>query len=213
MSGLIVILLIALRIFLYKKPSDEVLITKNDNLERYWRVAHDSIVDKKYIRAEKALLTILQSDERNAVAYNRLGILYARQGQNKEAIECFEIAQSLESNPSNLHNVGLIYYNTGEYSKAELAFQQAIELEDNVATRYIAYAKVEEKLGKIKQSVEALEKAVSIEENPLTLKMLAAAYEKIDQKILARNLYEKADKMIVKQVKPKPPKQPRRVIM
>ncbi len=213
MTGLLVIVLIVAWLFFYKESDQETVINQDDKLEKYWQVAHKSIKEKKFMRAEKALLTILQADERNAVAYNRLGILYARQGQSKEAIECFEIAQSLESNPSNLHNVGLIYFNTGDYTKAEIAFEQAIELEDNVASRYIAYAKVKEKLNKHTETVTALEKAVEIEENPLTLKMLAEAYEKTDQKILARDLYEKAEKMIIKQVKPKKPTQPRRVIM
>jgi len=51
-------------------------------------------------------------------AYNRLGILYAKQRAYTDAIECFEIAQSLEPSASSLHNVGLIYYETGQFDKA-----------------------------------------------------------------------------------------------
>ena len=67
---------------------------------------------------KKALLTILKFDEKNAAAYNRLGILYAKEQKFDEAIECFEIAQSLDNNPSSLHNVGLIYLETGAYEKS-----------------------------------------------------------------------------------------------
>src|SRR6266536_2732786 len=115
-------------------------------LDRLWMVAHNRLREKKYLRAEKALLTILRVDERNATAYNRLGILYAKQCAYDDAIECFEIAQSLEPSASSLHNVGLIYYETDQYDKAALAFEQALDIEPDLAARHIAYAKVQEKL-------------------------------------------------------------------
>ena len=80
----------------------------SSKLDKLWDIAQDSLRERKYLRAEKALLTILRVDERNATAYNRLGILYAKQQAFKDAIECFEIAQSLEPSASSLHNVGLI---------------------------------------------------------------------------------------------------------
>jgi tetratricopeptide (TPR) repeat protein len=119
----------------------------SEKLDQLWDVAQESLRERKYLRAEKALLTILRVDERNATAYNRLGILYAKQQAYKDAIECFEIAQSLEPSASSLHNVGLIYYETQYYEKAALAFEQALAMEDTVSSRYIAYAKVQEKLG------------------------------------------------------------------
>lgn len=110
-------------------------------LNQLWDIAQESLRDRKYLRAEKALLTILRVDERNATAYNRLGILYAKQQAYNDAIECFEIAQSLEPSASSLHNVGLIYFETGNYEKAALAFEQALGMEEDVAARHIAYAK------------------------------------------------------------------------
>src|SRR5665811_1701442 len=75
----------------------------SEKLDQLWSIAQESLQTKKYLRAEKALLTILRIDERNASAYNRLGILYAKQQTFDDAIECFEIAQSLEPNASSLH--------------------------------------------------------------------------------------------------------------
>lgn len=164
-------------------------------LDQLWDIAQQSLRERKYLRAEKALLTILRVDERNATAYNRLGILYAQQKAYDDAIECFEIAQSLEPSASSLHNVGLIYFETGNSEKAALAFEQAIEMEDTLATRYIAYAKVLEKLGRHKKMIEALERAVEIEPTPQTLTILADAYEQSDQIDLANTLREKAAKM------------------
>lgn len=185
----------------------------SEKLDRLWDVAQESLREKKYLRAEKALLTILRVDERNATAYNRLGILYAKQQAFKDAIECFEIAQSLEPSASSLHNVGLIYYETGQYDKAALAFEQALAMEDDLAARHIAYAKVQEKLGNDKKMIAALERAVALEQNPQTLSILADAYERTDQSDLAQDLREKAAKMIIPQGQSKKVRQPRRVVM
>lgn len=185
----------------------------SEKLDRLWEVAQESLREKKYLRAEKALLTILRVDERNATAYNRLGILYAKQQAFKDAIECFEIAQSLEPSASSLHNVGLIYYETGQYEKAALAFEQALAMEDDVASRHIAYAKVQEKLGRNKKMIESLERAVALDPIPQTLNILADAYDRNGQVELATELREKASKLIIPPGQPKTIRQNRRVVM
>lgn len=185
----------------------------SEKLDQLWAVAQESIRDKKYLRAEKALLTILRVDERNATAYNRLGILYAKQKAYKDAIECFEIAQSLEPSASSLHNVGLIYFETADYIKAGLAFEQALGMEEDISARHIAYAKVQEKLGNDRKMITALERAVEIDPIPQTLTILADAYERVNQTDLALELREKVAKMIIPQAQPKRVKQPRRVVM
>lgn len=185
----------------------------SDKLDQLWSIAQTSLQDRKYIRAEKALLTILRVDERNASAYNRLGILYAKQQQYKEAIECFEIAQSLEPSASSLHNVGLIYFETENYDKAALAFEQALAIESDHAARHIAYAKVQEKLDNNKKMIEALERAVELDPIPQTLTILADAYERTGDTQRAIDLREKAAKLIIRQGQSARVQQPRRVVM
>lgn len=201
---------------LRRQTIDEVVtdlpLKISEKLDRLWDVAQESLRDRKYLRAEKALLTILRVDERNATAYNRLGILYAKQQAYKDAIECFEIAQSLEPSSSSLHNVGLIYYETKHYEKAALAFEQALAMEEGLAARHIAYAKVQEKLGRNKKMIESLERAVELDPIPQTLAILADAYERNGQEELALNLREKAAKMIIPQGQPKRIRQVRRVM-
>lgn len=184
----------------------------SDKLDGLWSIAQESLREKKYLRAEKALLTILRVDERNATAYNRLGILYAKQQAFKDAIECFEIAQSLEPSASSLHNVGLIYYETGNYDKAALAFEQALSMESSLSARHIAYAKVQEKLGHDKKMIESLEKAVEIDRIPQTLKILADAYERLGESERSTKLRDEAGRLIVPQGQPKRVVQPRKVI-
>lgn len=216
MLGLILIMALGTWVLLHRQTVEEVeadIPAKlSDKLDQLWSIAQDSLQTKRYLRAEKALLTILRIDERNTSAYNRLGILYARQKSLKDAIECFEIAQSLEPNASSLHNVGLIYYETQNYEKAALAFEQAIELDENMPSRYIAYAKVQEKLGNDKKMIEALEKSVELEPIPQTLNILAEAYERTGETEIAFNIRERAAKIIIPQGQPKRIRQPRKVM-
>ena len=146
-------------------------------MKKLWQVAQTSMRERKPFRAEKALLTILKFDEKNAAAYNRLGILYAKGQRYEEAVECFEIAQSLDNNPASIHNAGLIYLEIGEYEKAEMAFLQAIQAEGDVPARYMALAKTEEKLGNIKKATQALESAYELDPSVATLRQILAIYE------------------------------------
>lgn len=146
-------------------------------MKKLWQVAQTSMKEHKPSRAEKALLTILKFDEKNAAAYNRLGILYAKSKKYDEAVECFEIAQSLDNNPASIHNAGLIYLETGAYEKAEMAFKQAIELEGDVPARFLALAKTEEKLGSPKKAIEALESAYELDPSVATLRQILTIYE------------------------------------
>ncbi len=155
----------------------------------------------------------MRFDEKNATAYNRLGILYAKQHAYDDAIECFEIAQSLEPSASSLHNVGLIYFETERYEKAALAFEQALSMEDTLAARYIAYAKVQEKLENNKKMIEALEQAVRIEPNRQSFKILADAYARDGQDERADKIYKKLERLITTSNQAQRIKQPRKVVM
>ncbi len=166
-------------IFKHKKAEAPRSARYDMQMKKLWSAAQTSMRDHKPLRAEKALLTILKFDEKNAAAYNRLGILYAKEQKFDEAIECFEIAQSLDNNPSSLHNVGLIYLETGAYEKAMMAFEQAIELENTVPARFIALAKAEERLGKNKAAIDSLEKAYQLDHSANTLRLILAIYEAI----------------------------------
>ncbi len=183
MLGIVLILLfcayLAFIFPTYDKSKDE---PKKDpkfesQMKKLWSIAQSSMRDRKPVRAEKALLTILKFDEKNAAAYNRLGILYAKSQRFDEAIECFEIAQSLDNNASSLHNVGLIYLETGAYEKAAMAFRQALEIEGDLPARYIALAKAEEKMGNRKNAIEALEAAYDLDHSTSTLRQILAIYE------------------------------------
>lgn len=183
MSGAILILIFSLFIvFLLpiitkEKPEEKRSPKYNAQMKKLWAIAQSSMKERKPLRAEKALLTILKFDEKNAAAYNRLGILYAKEQKFDDAIECFEISQSLDSNASSLHNAGLIYLETGAYEKAAMAFEQAIKLEGDVPSRFVALAKSYEKLGNKRSALAALENAYELDRSTTTLRQILAIHE------------------------------------
>jgi tetratricopeptide (TPR) repeat protein len=181
-------------------------------LGKLWEIAHQGMKDNKLLRAEKALLTILKIDEKNAAAYNRLGILYSKQKEYKDAINCFEIASSIEASPSSFHNLGLIYYETGDFTKASIAFEEALNLDDTLAARHIAYAKVQEKLGNNKKMISELEKATELEPTRETYFLLHKAYSVHGMQNEAEIVKQKLDRA-KKSSKPKRVTRPKRVIV
>lgn len=185
----------------------------SDRLGKLWDIAHQGMRENRLLRAEKALLTILKIDEKNAAAYNRLGILYAKQKEYKDAIDCFEIASSIEPTASSLHNLGLIYYETENYPNAATAFEKAIEMEGDLAARHIAYAKVQEKLGNSKLMIQELERAIELEPNKESYGLLAGAYRHMGMDEQALEIETKIQKLIVPSGAPKRIARPKRVVV
>lgn len=183
----------------YSKSQQELHPQTKDRLKKLWEVAQLAMRDKKYMPAEKALLTIIKIDNKNAPAYNRLGILYAKQKEFEDALQCFEVASSIEPKPSSLHNLGLLYYETGKFEKAAVAFEKALE-QEKIATRYIAYAKVMTKIKDKKAVVKALEKAVELEQNPQTLSLLAEAYTDVDDIVAAEETRKKLEHVTIHKI-------------
>ena len=169
--------IIALRSFSrHDEENPDIPHRISDRMGKLWDIVHLGMKENKLLRAEKALLTILKIDEKNAAAYNRLGILYAKQKEFKDAIDCFEIACSIEPTASSLHNLGLIYYETENYEKAVIAFEEALKLDGEMAARHIAIAKALEKVGNEKRMVDELEQAAKLEPSQETFMILAKAY-------------------------------------
>jgi len=217
MYAIALLLVFAYIVFKHGKNSEleMVIIPRRigDRLTRLWEIAHHGMRENRFLRAEKALLTILKIDEKNAAAYNRLGILYAKQHEYKDAIDCFEIASSIEPSASSLHNLGLIYYETENYQKAATAFEEALKLEDTLAARHIAYAKVQEKLGNDKLMIQELEKASELEPNRESYSLLAKAYEAQGMSQEAQAIEKKLNKIALPAGKPKRVLRPKRVVI
>ena len=217
MYALALLVVFAFIVFRHSQQTeaDMVVIPRRigDRLTKLWEIAHYGMRENRLLRAEKALLTILKIDEKNAAAYNRLGILYAKQREYKDAIDCFEIASSIEPSASSLHNLGLIYYETENYQKAATAFEQALKLEDGLAARHIAYAKVQEKLENNKLMLQELETAAELEPNLETYNLLLKGYESQGMTEEAAELQKKLAKLSLAAGKSKRMLRPKRVVI
>lgn len=196
-----------------RNDADDLPRKVGDKIGKLWDIAHQGMRENRFLRAEKALLTILKIDQKNAAAYNRLGILYAKQKEYKDAIDCFEIASSIEPTASSLHNLGLIYYETENYQKAATAFEQALKLEEELAARHIAYAKVQEKLGNVKLMLQGLERAVELEPNKESFTLLKMAYEQAGMQSEADLMEDKLGKLVLPAGKPKRIQRPKRRVV
>lgn len=182
-------------------------------MAKLWDDAQMSMRENKHLKAEKALLTILKIDEKNAAAYNRLGILYAKQKEFDDAIDCFEIATTIDKSASSLHNLGLIYFETEQYDKARVAFKHALDMDDALAARYIAYAKVLERLNKPEEMLLALEKAVDIEQNKETLTLLLKGYQNNGKEQEAEKTQHRLETLIQKSGNSKVTKRPAKAVV
>jgi hypothetical protein len=85
--------------------------------------------------------------------------------------------------------------------------------EKDVPTRYIAYAKVQEKLGNEKKMVESLETAAKLQPNKQTYMLVMDAYKKVGRDEDAAKIETAMKRAKVKIQKAPRIKQPRKVIM
>jgi tetratricopeptide (TPR) repeat protein len=164
---------------------DKALINK---LGRLWDGAHKNMKSGRYSIAAKSLRSILEIDPMNAAAYNRLGILEAKRKNYNESIKDFQFAVSIEPTASGFHNLGLIFYETKQYKKSSSAFAKSIKLEPNLAARHVAFAKVNEALGRDDIMHSSLIRAAQLEPNKETFKLLQGYY-------VSRGMTEEADQI------------------
>lgn len=182
MTSLVVVLLAFLAVWLainhfQKYGKEDISSPKTSNrLNRLWTYVDKAAKAGRKRAMERALLAILRIDHKNTAAYNRLGMLYAKEGNFDDAIDCFAIASSLTPTVATLYNLGLVYYEKGNYKDAAIAFEKVIDLEPDIK-RYVAYAKAQHKLGNTKKVVEALEKVTELEPTSSNYDMLANAYK------------------------------------
>lgn len=160
-----------------KYGKEDISSPKNSTrLNRLWTYVDKAAKAGRKRAVERALLAILRIDHKNTAAYNRLGMLYAKEGNFDDAIDCFAIASSLTPTVATLYNLGLVYYEKGSYKEAATAFERVVDLEPD-PKRFIAFAKALYKLGNFKKVADALEKVVQLDPSAAHYDMLAQAYK------------------------------------
>ncbi len=166
----------------YSKSTQRDVITpkQTENIRRLWEYAEVAISKQRYEMAERALLKILKSDQKNTAAYNRLGLIYVRMNRYDDAAACFDIASSLAPSIASLYNLGLVHFQSGNYEQAASALEKVVDLEPSTK-RLLVFAKVHQKLGNHKRVVDIINQVVKEEPTRRNLEYLVEAYESAKQ--------------------------------
>lgn len=109
-----------------KLLSDDALLKEGDG---YLKVG-------KLKEAERAYLRGVAKNPKNPRLYNRLGAIYLKQRNYRDALEAFEAARDFDDSKASRHyNVALASWQLGNLSKARDAIKRAISL-DPQSTKY-----------------------------------------------------------------------------
>lgn len=189
--------LLAKEVITMRQPVAAKTVTKDkksNHLKELEQYAARLYSQKQYLAAEKAYLKILKLNHRDALAYNRLGLIYIALKNTDDAIECFQISAQLNPNAAIWYNLGQAYNENGNAIKAIAAIEKAIMFEPS-ALRYMGLAKAHAKVGNSSKSIQALERSLALEKSKKTLLMLAEAYAKAHQREKMAETYREVLKL------------------
>jgi tetratricopeptide (TPR) repeat protein len=161
-------------------------------VEAWYQRARFCMSQGDYVRGREYLLKILEIEPLNAKTHARLGMVYYYLNDPEMAKKAYQTALALNPNDFNTHyNLGELYYSKYEDNAAALAeFKKTLEGnplhgEANFRTGVICLSN-----NMIKESIGYLEKAREASpKNVRVLLQLAVAYERIDMKDEALNIY------------------------
>ncbi len=111
------------------------------------RLIQDERYGEAKVNLEKAVVTSLPN-EKAAEAYNNLGFVLKKLGQNEEAFQNYQKALSL--NPQCVecrNNLGVLYLASRDFTEAESNFQEAMKLKPDYAEPYFHMALLMEARG------------------------------------------------------------------
>ena len=139
------------------------------------------LMDKNPKEARSLLLKAIKLDSTNVQGHFQLGMVYMKLKDYPRAIEAYEKAAELDpKSPDTFFNLGYLYAIKKEYSKSEEMYGRVIKLAPAyVDEAFFNLGMVQEKQGKRKESIENLEKALSVNPNNETARKLL---DKLKQK-------------------------------
>lgn len=135
-----------------------------------------ALEEKNPEEAKSLLLKAIQLDPKNPQAHFQLGTVYMKLKDYPRAIETFNKAGEYDlTNAAAFFNLGYLYAMKKDYAKSEEMYDLVVQL----APSYLDEAlynlgMVQEKQGKRKQSIENLERALSVNPNNDMAKKLLA---------------------------------------
>lgn len=149
--------------------------------------------------AIKKLLSIIEINPGNGLAYSYLGIAYNQKGELHKAVEAFKKAlDSLPDDKDILGNLGNTYTDLEMFDEAIAVLKRATEIYTNDANTFIDLGVVYERMDNNDEAIRLFQKAVSLDpNNPLGRYNLGYSYykinkwtEAIDELMIARSIDE-----------------------
>ena len=132
--------------------------------------------------AEKMLKEYLDLDPDNALAHNKLGVIFAERQSFSEAKKEFERVLELEPQSANaLNNLGNLEREEGNFTAAKEYYSKAIEIDPEYAVAHNNLAVIYKQLNQYREFVKEMKLAKKLERkqalNPQGFKSLRQVWE------------------------------------
>lgn len=114
--------------------------------------------------ADKLFRDLLHEQPEHFEAINKIGVIFARKGQSKDARVCFE--RALQFDPlyaPALVNLGNLELEAGDFKTAEVFYKKAIEADLDYPLSYYGLSLISKKQGDLKKYVTQLKKYKRLE--------------------------------------------------
>ena len=99
-------------------------------------------------------------------AYNNLGLIFQKMGENENALRCYEKVIQVNPDLANVqYNMGLIFEQLDENEKAKKCYEKVIEINPNIVNAHNNLGLVFKKLGENEKAKKCYEKAIEINPN------------------------------------------------
>ncbi|MGI6423813.1 MAG: tetratricopeptide repeat protein [Tepidanaerobacteraceae bacterium] len=116
-----------------------------------------------YTEAKKIYYDILSKDPNQALAFSKLGVIFARENEKDKAEAYFN--KALKLNPklsSAASNLGNLYFEKGDFNKAKEFYEKAIAMAPDNSIPYNNLAVVYKKLNDLDKYVEFYKKSIHL---------------------------------------------------
>ncbi len=142
----------------------------------------DQLVEEGKLKAaEKIYLSLVVENPQEARFYNKLGLVYLKGKNYKDARDALQQALTIEpDNDTFLNNLGLIAYQEEKYDEAVEAYEKSLEINNKIASRFVNLGLAYFMQKKYRKAADAYEQALILEPaNEEYKKLLAEAEEKL----------------------------------
>jgi len=163
----------------------------------FYKRANEFLNNGDLNQAEKYYIKAITQNPKDCRSYNELGVVYLKEKNFPDAINCFK--QAIEIDKGNAvfyNNLGLAYHRQGKYKKAISEFKKSIALDPKPSRRYINLGLAYMKLGNFQKAKENFDRALKIDpDNIEYLTLFAQTLLKLGDEDLAKIILKRILKL------------------